>query len=321
MDSSRIYKNIKIFVRSFLFVLILFFLVAGLFVLSATSFAKNFFSTITGSGENLYYGYYATIPTIEQVQEENQYTKLIVGDSVCNQLFNRLQEYNDEYCIAGSNRAIGVSGQYILIREFLDAHPDATDVYLMLRPLSLDAQFDTQTGYMYAVAPFVATGTFQLEDATIKEVKQTYGAYSIWPIVTEVLVNSPMAAKAYLNNLTENHYVDTYGEKRVTEISYQYLVKIMELCEENDVKIHMIAMPMADLEPNHLQVEEVDTYLKNGDVCETVSGFCDTLIYYPGEYFWDGQHLDSEKIDFDDVIREIRENTGELTDLKLSDEV
>ncbi len=77
-------------------------------------------------------------------------------------MFRRLQKYNEDISIIGSNGAITLAGQYILAEEYLRNHPDATDLYLILLPESLTRTFDTSYGYQYAVMSFAETGTLQL---------------------------------------------------------------------------------------------------------------------------------------------------------------
>ena len=94
-------------VKAFFFIFTFCLLIIGLDLMSArnTDFSE-FLGKLTNSSEySRYYGNTGTteiIPIIEQVQQNDSHTKLIIGDSVCYQLFNDLQPANDEYCIAGT---------------------------------------------------------------------------------------------------------------------------------------------------------------------------------------------------------------------------
>lgn len=316
MDNFSVRTFMNYLLRAILFTIILCALVLGIFCLSGTTALKSLFCTITDSKEVIYCGYYNTLPSIERVQSDDNTTKLIVGDSICSQLFNPLREYNDTYCIAGDNRAILLSGQYILISEYLKTHPDATDVYLMLRPHNLASQLDSQTGYMYAVAPFVATDTLNnLDDSTINEMHDIYGSYALNKYFVKLMVNSPMAAKLYLNNLSTYHYVQTEAESGFSELSHQYLRNIITLCDSYDVELHFIAMPLGDTEINRNHVEYLDGLIAESEFADVFDNYCEQALYYAPENFPDGFHFGGGNINLNDVVRDIVEETGELQDL------
>ncbi len=62
-----------------------------------------------------------------------------------------------------------MSGQYILVEEFLKHHPQATDVYLSVIEDSLITDYETGYGYQYGVMPFAETDTLKLLDPETRE--------------------------------------------------------------------------------------------------------------------------------------------------------
>ena len=129
----------KFYGKVLLFILLEVVVLIGIDFLSMTDTFRMPLAYLTNSEEYVTtnVGAAEIIPYINKVQEQSDATKLLVGDSVCAQMYNGLQQYNEDVCIVGSNAAITLSGQYILIHQFLENHEQATDVYLILIPSSL----------------------------------------------------------------------------------------------------------------------------------------------------------------------------------------
>jgi hypothetical protein len=255
------------------------------------------------------------------VQEESDARKLIVGDSVCQQLFSSLQEQNPEYCIAGTYCTVGISGQYMLANEFLKSHPDATDIYLIMRPQSVSAQLDSQNAYMYGVVPFVIAGAIDaLDDVTLEEMREMYWSYGMNRVTAALIVNSPMLAKVYLNKLQTEHFVDNQPANGVSEISLRYLGKLAQLCEEHQVILHFLAIPLPDNQDNYDEVSNILEQTRGTDVERMVEAMCSTVVYCDETFFGDGQHFDSEQVDYKEVITWLQQENNDLLDLNLGAE-
>lgn len=122
------------------------------------------------------------IPYIREVQKNSDYTKLVVGDSVCCQLFNSFQKYNKVYCAVGSNQAITMIGHYLFIREFLESHSEATDVYLVLCSMTGSGLDNGKLAYQYLVTPFSEAGLLQnVSDQTKEDLEYKYGEFFTRP--------------------------------------------------------------------------------------------------------------------------------------------
>ena len=59
------------------------------------------------------------LSSFERVRREDGTTRLILGDSICNQMFGRLSGYNPETSFQATNAAFMVTGQYLLLEEYL----------------------------------------------------------------------------------------------------------------------------------------------------------------------------------------------------------
>lgn len=230
-------------------------------------------------------------PYIDKVQEQDDTEILIVGDSVCHQMFSGLQEYNDKICIVGSNGAITMAGQYILVEEYVKNHAAATDVYLMVLPESLSRTYDTMWGYQYAVMPFVQTNTLHLLDEnTISGIKSSYGEISIQPWLVKLVDASAVNRKIYFNLIKK--YGKSYKQTSDSELADQYISKMYQLCEENGITLHLYACPVADSrqqEMDALEVKFADTWLK-----QHYPDYFENIVYFPAKQAADGIHFSGD---------------------------
>jgi hypothetical protein len=262
---------------------------------------------------------------IEMVQEENEYTKLVIGDSVCNQLFNDLQEYNDVYCLAGNNRAVTMAGEYLLIQEFLKAHPKTTDVYLIVGADMLQTKIDSTYGYQYVVIPFGEYNLLSnLEQETLEDMKETFGAFFLQKPVARLVRDSSTNRKLYLSYLSNasQKKVEKETEDLLSEVARCYLQKIYELGEIYDVNIHLLPDPLTDNEGRYEQVEELSQNFAKYGLDTMYPEYFSMIKYYPEEQFMDGVHFgdawDTQEY-FNQVIEEMYQSQGMLEDLRLSE--
>ena len=227
------------------------------------------------------------IPYIEQVEKASDYTKLIVGDSVCHQLFNPFQKYNKVYCTVGSNQAITMIGQYLLIKQFLENHSGVSDVYLILNSMTGSGLDNGMLAYQYLVIPFSETGLLQdATDDTKRDLENKYGKFFMRPEVIRFIDNSPMAKKIYLNTFRNENYDDMI-------MSVQYFDMIMKLCDQYGVQIHLLHSPMCESSREMMiQQKEKDIEACVSDVMrEKIEEYYESIVYYPDEYFSDGIHF------------------------------
>lgn len=227
-------------------------------------------------------------PYIEKVQTKDDTTILIIGDSVCKQMFDGLQQYNEDMCITGSNAAIAMTGQYILARKYIENHPGVTDVYMFLLPGSLRATFDTQWGYQYTVMPFVETDTLKLLDNnTIEAMESVYSEFFMRPLVVEWIDKSAINRKLYLNMLDDTK--EGYQQKTSYEIAEQYIKKIYDLCQENDIELHLYPCPV--VESQRTSIENMKEEYTKTWLYTKFPDYLDKVLFYPDEQARDGVHF------------------------------
>lgn len=231
------------------------------------------------------------IPYIEELQENDGSNVVILGDSVCKQMFNGLQKYNSGFCMMGSNAAIASSGQYIFATEYLKSHPQATDVYLFMLPGSLTVTFDTTWGYQYTVMPFVLTDTlYLLEEKTINDMESVYGRLFMQKKIVECIDKSALNRKLYLNLLAE--YGEVYQQNSRFELADLYIKKIYDMCSEKNVELHLIPCPVA--ESQREAMKELSKEYEKTWMYTKFPNYFEEIVFYPDEQARDGVHFGGE---------------------------
>ncbi len=252
---------------------------------------------------------------IEQVRTEDNTTKLIIGDSVCHQMFNGLKEYNNDISIVGSNGAVTMAGQYILAEQYLEHHPDATDVFLIVLPASLYRSFDTRFGYQYTVMPFVETDTLKLLDENTIEIMQSvYGSFFMQPKIVDLIDRSSINRKVYLNELRKR----SEGYSADLELAEQYISKIYALCEERGVQFYLYSCPVSEKKQESIK-NKMDQY-EQSELYNYFPDFLKDVHYFPDEQFGDGTHFSGDyntQESFNEKIQEMFTDTRLLQVLKI----
>lgn len=230
-------------------------------------------------------------PCLEAVMANSDTTKLIIGDSVCHQMFEGLSDLNKDYTIAGTNGAVTMAGQYILAKEYLDHHPNATDVFMIVIPESFPKSFDTNVAYQYAVMPFVESGTLNdLDTDTIEIMESVYGRPFMNPAVVNFIDKSALNRKLYLNLLKESG--EGYELKNKMELADRYICKINNLCQDRGVAFHLMSCPVSEELKDF--VNELSDEYNSSEVYKINPHYLDDIYFYPAERSEDGRHFSGD---------------------------
>lgn len=295
---KRFYKN------SLCFFILFVFAIVGTANLSTIDPCKTILANWTESEMYFGGGPDEIIPYIEKAQCSDGTTKLIIGDSVCRQMFDDLQGYNSDFTIIGSNGAITMSGQYILAKEYLDNHPDATDVFLIVLPESMGRTFDTTWGYQYAVMPFVETGTIdELDDETVDKMGRAYGRLFLDKRVEKLLYLSAVNRKLYLNLLAQ--WTQGYKPSYYFELSDQYVMKMADLCKDRGVNFYLYPCPVC--ENKERSVEALKEKYANSKTYEINPDFLNAIQFYPADQANDGVHFSGDYANQKEYNNKIRQ--------------
>ena len=281
------YKKILIFAGILLLLLVLL-EALSLFgptrlVISYITNSESYLTTDNGSDEIEEY--------INKATTEDASHILVLGDSVCRQLFNGLQDKNDDCSMIGSNAAITVAGQYIIAKNYLENHDDVHAVYLFMIPESLMRSFGVESSFLHTVIPFSNTGNLEcLEPETIEIMEQVFGKFFVSKEGIYLIDNSGLNRKLYCNLLPK--LSEDYAMKNPLELANVYIPKIKELCDEKNVEFYLISGPVS--EDKSYITEELKPYFDKSELREINPDYLENIVYFPSDQAEDGTHFSGE---------------------------
>lgn len=306
----------KFFAKGFLFVLIICFLCSAFVSLSMREPYRAVIAEWTGSEE--FMSDSGILPYFEKVRETDQTSQLVIGDSICRQMFVELGEANPQMSIQASNAALMITGQYLLAEEYLKSHPEATDVFLVMHPMAITRTFDTEWSYRYAVMSYVETDTIgYLDKNTLDDMAGVYGRFFMRKEAVRVIEDSPVTRKLYLSYININR--SDYVQSSPFEIADQYVRKLYDLCEEHGAKLHVYPSPVAEVfrgRSEELEKEYGATWMST-----QYPDYFRDILYYPDEWSEDTSHFSgehAEREELDKIIETAYEGTELLENLKKS---
>lgn len=260
--------------------------------MSIRGYTRDILARLTDSEEYFVNNGPDTInPIIRKAQEDDGTTKLIIGDSVANQMFSDLQDNNPDYAILPGNAGVTMAGQYVIAKEYIDNHPGVTDVYLFTLPESLGRTFDTQWGYQYAVLPFIETHTLgNFDDNTVRIMEDTYGKIFMNEKVAFAVDKSGINRKLYFNYLRDKS--DGYELTYYYELADQYLCKLNDYCKERNINFYLYPCPVS--EAKREMVREYEETYKDSDLYALFPDYYEKIYYYPAEMSGDDTHMKSD---------------------------
>lgn len=291
----------KLFLKGFIFISITFSAVAVIIRLSTIEPFRSLIAGWTASED--FMGSSGMLPHFERARESDGSTRLIIGDSIANQLFSALQENNPETDILTANAALMITGQYLLADEYLKSHPDATDIYLVMHPLTLTRTFDTEWSYRYAVMTYVETDTISsLDQNTLETMEDVYGAIFMRKEIVSLIEDSPVCRKLCLSYINANK--EDYVQQSPFEITDQYVRKLYDLCTEHHVTLHIYPSPVSEYYKN--TIPDLAEEYENTWMSVQFPEYFDQILFYPEEWSEDkshfsGEHMQREKLN--EIIR------------------
>lgn len=301
----------KFLFKSFLFAAIIFFVSMCILLLSVWEPARPLIAKWTDSED--FMDESEMLPYFDRAGEQDGTTQLIIGDSICRQLFSGLSEYNPQTSILATNAALMITGQYLLVEEYLQSHPDTTDVFLVMHPLTLTRTFDTEWGYRYAAMTYVETDTLRfLDEDTIDAMEGVYGAFFMRRKIVWLIEDSPVCRKLYLSYINSN--AEDYVQSSPFEIADRYIKKIYDLCEESGAELHLYSSPVAEYyreQMNELAEAYGETWTST-----RYPDYFDSILYYPSEWAEDLSHFSGEYAERDKLNEIIERGYAETVLLK-----
>lgn len=292
----------KLYGKGLLFCAIIFCICIGILYLSAREPSRSLIAKWTDSEDFMEAN--TMLPSFAQANIADGTTRLLIGDSIANQLFVSLREQNPQTAILTTNAALLMPGQYLLAKEYLENHPNATDIFLVIHPLPLTRTFDTEWSYRYAAMTYVETGTIkELDQNTIDTMEELYGAFFMNKEVVRLVEASPLCRKLSLS------YIDFHKENDTLDFPFemadQYARKLYELCQEHKATLHIHPSPVSEFYRE--QVAELANAYETTWMCSHFPDYFNEIMYYPDEWSEDLSHFSGEHAErgrLNEIIRQ-----------------
>lgn len=228
------------------------------------------------------------VSIIRDVKNTDGTTVLVIGDSIARQIFSGLQEEHTGLKIDCANAAVNISGQYMLAVTWLNSHPEATDVWMFVHPLTLDRGYDLELGYAYAVMPFAMEGVLnELDDVTLDQMASVYGRFALNSKVASIISNSPMNRKIFFSYIRMHN--EEYVQSNSYEIASLYILKLRKMCEERGISFHLYSSPSTEYYRE--KIEETRSDFENSPLYEVYPDYLNSIYYFPTEWSNDCTHF------------------------------
>jgi hypothetical protein len=202
---------------------------------------------------------------------------LIIGDSVGFQLFNSAG-YNDSIYSLTTNQAISLTGQYILLTNFLSVNHDLKNVVMIYTPFAFKRDLNQQYTFQYFLKPFYRDEYKRFFSVAVEnQVKQIpfYQLCQFAPVLTSDW--SPDYDGADFSKQTNF----------ISELSNEYLSKIVALCHEHGVKLVILPTPTRISKEAEVKMYETTVNFPEYNFRDYFS----RVTFIPDSLFLDDVHL------------------------------
>lgn len=226
----------------------------------------------TVTGWEIYY-------SIFKSKQKKKVKKIILGDSVGNQLFPNTK-FTDTINSLACNQSIGVVGQYCLLNNYINAGNEVDTVYMMYSPFSFQNNLDQVFTYHYFLKPFYTDEYKPLFTETVNR--------QVDKIPFHYFCRLPFI-------LTSNWAPDfTPPEHKdftfLAPISVEYLNKIKELGAKHHFELIILAPPTSLIKKPLIDKMDKAEIAKSG-MSKEFGNYFESIIYLDDNYFLDNVHL------------------------------
>lgn len=178
----------------------------------------------------------------EQRSREDFSARVVVlGDSVCRELFREENEVPGERRHLACNVGISMVGQYILAANAFEHDPGLREVQLLVHPKSFGNHLGNVYTMNYFVKPFYRRAYFK----------------HFSPLVWQRLNQRPVCKLALFFPIRHSQILSTVDftgtspkapphHYFLSDISLEYLVKLRQLTAQHGARLRLIAPPMSD---------------------------------------------------------------------------
>ena len=196
--------------------------------------------------------------------------------------------------------------------------PEATDVYLVLLPVSFAGRYDSPQSYSYLIEPFGrAQALSYLSEDTIGNMKSHYGSLFLNRNVIRFLDGSSINNKIYLYYL-QKHVKGAESDDIISDEAAYYLKDLYDICKKRNVNLHLLPPPVCDSADNADRINRLREAIKDSELSVIFDKYFECITLYPEYMFMDGHHFKNEYLDMktrSDCIDDMQNKSGELQGL------
>ncbi len=222
------------------------------------------------------------------------YTSLLLGDSVARQLFHPdEQEQDPSLCYLATSQAILPAGNYILLKNFLQNHPNTKTVYYMARPDNLQANVNFRYTYSYFITPFYREAYRDcLDTQTQDAVEHVFGRlFCEQDFAKWMLGRYPKLLEWYNHGLEKAWPLKSrLPDGSMPDLAIPYIVKMQQLCASQNVEFVLLASPLPK-DADTASLKSLEEKLQAAGIGFLFDRFASSLLYLDPSQFIDGVHL------------------------------
>lgn len=223
---------------------------------------------------------------IKNSKSESGKRLLILGDSVCNQLYPSSDKYPDAVSLA-CNRAVTMAGHFFLMNNYFQANESSLPerVVLVCSPSALQSDLD-KFAFQYFLKPFFKKEYKPLfNDLLWKRIHQIpHFRLAAWPFIR-------------ISNYSFGYNLDSEeGYALVSPLNHSYLEAMQELAASHQVDFQLFCAPARAGKRTEI-LSSIDKGVENNELDGSLlSTYKNTLAFYPDSLFVDDHHFIISKI-------------------------
>lgn len=221
--------------------------------------------------------------SINKSKHKGKAKKILLGDSVANQLFSNIKN-NDTINSLACNRAISMAGHFILLYNYLKAGNQVDTVYMIFTPFSFLNNLDEVYTFHYFLKPFYTKEYMHLFTKTVHT--------QVHKIPLNFISKDPIILTS--NWAPNFKSKDNINYTFLSPISVEYLSKIKDLRDE--YKFKLIILPTPTRISNRLFVEKINrNETVNTGLVNEFKEYFEKIIFIEDINFTDNLHFKSKK--------------------------
>ena len=171
-------------------------------------------------------------------KQQHSAPRLIIGDSVCDQLYSGNLS-NNSICSLASNQGVTIAGYYMLINNYLQEN-QPKEIYLLIHPHTLQNSL-SKVSYNYFLKPIYNQEYKHIINNTLqKEI--------------EKIPNYWMCQLPIFFSTSYTPIYETEKTTPISDISKIYIDSINNICKQKKIKFHLVISPVSNIYKKEIQL-------------------------------------------------------------------